>query len=416
LRSDIVDPAPQPSRDAEVIGLVGLAHAASHFLQLLLPPLFPWLKGQFGLSFTEVGALMTALFVVSGVGQAAAGLVVDRLGARRVLCAGLAMIALSALLVAVARSYPTLMAAAILLGLGNSFFHPADFSLLNRHVSPGRLSHGFSAHGLTGYVGWAAAPVTVAGVAAMAGWRIAAVTAAAVPLLVLAAFVWRTRDLPDTVTPGEGRRATRDADHPFAYLGVAVIWVCFSFFLLSTVAASAIQNFAPTVLQVTHGLTLRTATLCVTLYMLGGAAGIVMGGFLAARGGAHAQRVATVLGAAAVVSTAVAIGLTPGWAVPPAIALIGFCTGMAGPSRDLLVRRASLERFGPSAYGRIYGFVYSGLDVGGAVAPLLFAGLLDRGLFRQVLFGVATMQVLALFTALNIGRNATAPAPVAERA
>ena len=405
------------SRDAEIIGIVGVAHAASHFLQLLFPPLFPWLKSYFGLSFTQVGALMTALFVVSGVGQAAAGLVVDRLGARRVLCAGLGLIALAAVVVAAAPSYPALMAAAILIGVGNSVFHPADFSLLNRYVSSARLSHGFSAHGLSGYLGWGAAPVIVAGVAALAGWRIAALAAAAVPLAVLAAVVWRTKHLGEAVPErAPERHVTPDAERPFAYLGVPVIWLCFSFFLLSTVAASAIQNFAPTVFQVTHGLTLRTATLCVTAYMIGGAGGIVTGGFMAARGGPHAHRVATVLGAAAVVSTAIAIGATPGWTVPVAVALVGFCTGMAGPSRDLLVRRASLERFGPSSYGRIYGFVYSGLDVGSAIAPLLFAALLDRGLFRQVLFGVALVQVLALFTALNIGRSAPAHRTVAAQA
>ncbi len=406
------DSATPLSRDAEIIGLVGLAHAASHFQQLLLPPLFPWLKSEFGLSYTQVGALMTALFVVSGFGQAAAGLIVDRLGARRVLCAGLAMIAVAAFVVAAAPSYPALMLAAILIGLGNAVFHPADFSLLNQHVSSDRLSHGFSAHGLTGYVGWAAAPVLVGGVAVAAGWRVAAVTAGAVPLVVLAAFAWRTRSLGDRAGTRATERSASPDDRPFAYLGVLVIWLCFSFFLLSTVAASAIQNFAPTVFQATHGLTLRAATLCVSCYMVGGGAGIVVGGFLAARGGSHAQRVAAVLGAAAIVSTGVALGVTPGWSVPPAVAVIGFCTGMAGPSRDLLVRRASLERFGPSSFGRIYGFVYSGLDVGSAIAPLVFATLLDRGLFRQVLFGVALVQALALLTALNIGRSASARAAV----
>ena len=84
-------PAPAMSlrHDAEIIGLVGLAHGTSHFFHLMLPPLFPWLMRDFSLSFTEAGLLMTVFFVVSGVGQAVAGFVVDRVGARPVLFFGI---------------------------------------------------------------------------------------------------------------------------------------------------------------------------------------------------------------------------------------------------------------------------------------------------------------------------------------
>jgi len=73
-------PAPAPASlrsDARCIGLIGFAHAGSHFFQLILPPLFPWLMREFDLSFTEVGAVMTLFFVISGFGQALAGFAVD---------------------------------------------------------------------------------------------------------------------------------------------------------------------------------------------------------------------------------------------------------------------------------------------------------------------------------------------------
>jgi hypothetical protein len=92
------------------------------------------------------------------------------------------------------------------------------------------------------------------------------------------------------------------------------------------------------------------------------------------------------------------------------MALIGFCTGTATPSRDLLVRRAAMERFGQLSFGRIYGFVYSGLDVGLAVAPILFGRLMDWGMFSAVLFGVALFQALAVLAALRVGRPAGAAA------
>src|SRR5688500_20265198 len=93
-------PAP-PRRDAEVIALVGLAHGTSHFFHLMLPPLFPWLMRDFALSFTEAGLLMTVFFVISGVGQALAGFVVDRFGARPVLFFGVATLGVSGLVLLV---------------------------------------------------------------------------------------------------------------------------------------------------------------------------------------------------------------------------------------------------------------------------------------------------------------------------
>jgi Arabinose efflux permease len=136
--------------DVRVIGLVGFAHGTSHFFHLLLPPLFPWLMPEFGLSFTQAGAMMTVFFVVSALGQAASGFVVDRIGPRRVLLAGIACFVLAALVLAAANGYAMLLAVGALAGLGNSVFHPADFTVLNRKVSPARLGHAFSVHGPVG--------------------------------------------------------------------------------------------------------------------------------------------------------------------------------------------------------------------------------------------------------------------------
>src|SRR5688500_6885598 len=166
-------------RDGEVIGLVGLAHGTSHFFHLMLPPLFPWLMTDFSLSYTDVGLLTTTFFVISGIGQALAGFVVDRIGAGRVLLFGVGMLALSGVALGFATSYPLLLLSAAIAGVGNSIFHPADFSLLNHRVSQPRLGHAFSVHGLSGNLGWAAAPLFMAGVTSVAGWHIAGFAAAA---------------------------------------------------------------------------------------------------------------------------------------------------------------------------------------------------------------------------------------------
>src|SRR5215467_7752332 len=161
-------------RDATVISLVGFAHGTSHFFHFVMPPLFPWLMHEFGLSFTQVGSAMTVFFVVSGVGQAMAGFVVDRLGALRVLCGGVALLCLGGFLLSAAPSFVGVLAAAAVMGVGNCVFHPADFTILNRRVSTPRLGHAFTVHGLTGSLGWAAAPVFVISLAQAFGWRTAA--------------------------------------------------------------------------------------------------------------------------------------------------------------------------------------------------------------------------------------------------
>src|SRR3954470_2694209 len=121
-------------QDAGVIGFVGLAHMVSHFSQLLLPPLFPWLKEAFHASYTELGFLMTIFFVVSCAVQTLSGFLVDRWGPRPVLFAGLALIGSAAFGFALSPDYLTMALCAAVAGVGNGVFHPVDYTLINRKV------------------------------------------------------------------------------------------------------------------------------------------------------------------------------------------------------------------------------------------------------------------------------------------
>ena len=400
--SAVTSPAPEGLRsDATVISLVGFAHGTSHFFHFVMPPLFPLLMREFGLTFTQVGALMTVFFVVSGIGQAVAGFVVDRLGALKVLCGGVALLALASLLIAAAPSYPLMMAGMAVAGLGNCVFHPADFTLLNRRVSTPRLGHAFSVHGLSGNLGWAAAPVFVLTIAAAGGWRASLVGAACVFGLALA-FLYLNRRLLDDRQLGAGEGAKRKGG-TFAFLGVGVVWMCFAFFLVSVMAFGALQNYAPPIFERTYGVTLAFATTALTAYLLGGAAGTATGGFFASRGEHQDRLVACALAAAALCAVALASGAVPSWSLVALMGAMGFGVGFSGPSRDILVRRAATSTFGSGAFGRIYGFVYSGIDTGLALAPLAFGVLMDGGRFSQVLWGVAALQVLAIGAALTVG-------------
>ena len=393
--------APSLRQDAAIISLVGFAHGTSHFFHFVIPPLFVMLMREFGLTFTQVGAVMSVFFVVSGVGQALAGFAVDRFGGMRVLCAGVGLLAISGLAYASAGSYPMLLGAAAIAGLGNCVFHPADYTIMNRRVSQPRLGHAFSVHGLSGSLGWAAAPVFVLAIAQSNGWRAACVGASIVGFVSLAFLIANRRLLQDA-TRAHVADAPPGRQSSFAFLAVGVVWMCFLFFFLSVMAFGALQNFAPPLLASTYGLSFTVATSALTAYLIGSAAGVGTGGFFAARGD-ESRRVALSLAAAAVCAVALATTAPPSWSVVPLMGAMGFGVGFAGPSRDMLVRRAATTAFGTRAFGRVYGFVYSGIDAGLALAPLVFGPFMDAGRFTQVLWGVAALQVLAIGTALAVG-------------
>ena len=399
--------------DAGVITLVGLAHGTSHFFHLMLPTLFPWLMTDFSLSYTDVGLLTTTFFVISGVGQALAGFVVDRVGALRVLLFGVGCLALSGVVLGLSNSYAMLLVTAAVAGIGNSIFHPADFTLLNQRVTQPRLGHAFSVHGLSGNIGWAASPIVMAGIASVAGWHVAGFGAAIFGTIVLTTLWLRRRVLAHVSAEIVAVSAATAADAPtgpmrhLAFLSSGAVWMSFGFFLVTTMAFGILQNYAPAILREVYGVSLVMASGGLTSYLVGSGAGMLVGGFLADRAD---RMVAVSLGFAALMAAVLASGSMPAMALWPLMAAMGFGVGTAGPGRDLLVRRAATSQFGRSSFGRIYGFVYSGLDTGQALSPVLFGPLLDRGRFRQALIAVAVLQGAGLLTALHVGSRVRATA------
>jgi MFS transporter, FSR family, fosmidomycin resistance protein len=396
---------PRKRRDLRTIGLVGFAHGTSHFFHLLLPPLFPWLMKDFNLTFTQVGGLMTIFFVISGIGQALSGFVVDRVGAPRVLFGGVTLLGLAGVFLGFADSVPMLAVAAGCAGLGNSVFHPADYSILNHRVSAPRLPLAFSVHGLSGNLGWAAAPLFLMTIASSTNWHLAAFAASSVAVVSLA-LLYVNRDLLDFSEEAKARREQpRRATATFAFLGVPAIWLCFAFFFLTTMAFGALQNFATPLLAGMYSIGLATAASGLTAYLLGSACGMAFGGFAAGRMGTHDRMIVAALTLAAVMAIVLATGVLPAMAAIAAMSVLGFGVGVAGPSRDLLVRQAAAASLGGNAYGRVYGFVYSGLDSGLAVSPLVFGPLMDHGHFHAVLYVVAAIQCVAILTGMSVGHQ-----------
>lgn len=401
--------APTLRSDAAIISLVGFAHGTSHFFHLMLPPLFPWFMSEFALGYAQVGLLMTVFFVISGVGQAIAGIWVDRFGAHRVLCAGVGLLTASGVLVSLAPDFTGLLAAAAVAGMGNSVFHPADFALINRRVSAPRLGHAFSVHGLSGNVGWAVSTLVMLAVATAWGWRAAGLAASLFGAVSLALLIWK-RNLLKYELHASAKSATATgapaakAQGTWYFLRTSLVWFAFAFFFFSTFGFGALQNFAPSLLRDLYALSLTAATSALTVYLFGSSAGLVLGGFLAKPGNQHERYVAAALAAGAALALLLASAVMPGWLVLPVMAAMGFGIGIAGPSRDLLVRTATKARLGENAFGRVYGMVYSGLDVGLALSPIAFGLLLDNHLPKLVFVGIAITLVAAIVAAAALGR------------
>ena len=394
-------PAVPPGRDAGVIGMVGLAHMVSHFSQLLLPPLFPWLKDALAVGYTELAFLMTIFFVVSCAVQAASGFLVDRFGPRPILFGGLALLALGAFGFAASPNYACLVLCVAVAGTGNGVFHPADYTLINRKVSPPRLGHAYSVHGITGSLGWALAPALVVPLAIAFHWRLALAAGGCVALGVLA-VLWMNRAvlaLAPAAQPAPAAGATRP-EGSFDFLRIPAVWMCFSFFFVYAGVLSGVQAYAPEAARHLHQMPVAMAAACVTSYMVCSAAGVFVGGFLASDPGRCERVVAAGCGTAALVALALGTLAVPSLAVPVLFGAMGIATGVSGPSRDLLVKRSTPE----NASGRVFGVVYSGLDIGQALAPLMFAALIDHRAFVAVWLVLALLQVLMIASAVSVRR------------
>ena len=398
-------------QDARTIGLIGLAHGSSHFFHMLLPPLFPFLIAEFGFSYSQLGLLVSVFFVVSGVGQMLSGFIVDRVGARPVLFFALSCFIAAGLVAGTASGYASLILASLLAGMGNAPFHPVDFTILNKRVSAKRLGHGFAVHGISGNLGWATAPVFMAGIATATGsWRTACLSGAALAFVILMIMVINRESLDDrkgswSNLPAAAKGgAAAVQEHPMAFLKLPSVWLCFSFFFWSTCSLSAIQSFASPALHKLYGTPVSVTALVVTGYMLCGAVGMVIGGFLVARVQRLEKTISLCLLAAAVMLALVGTGILPGMAALVVTSLAGMGIGIAGPSRDMLIKRAAP----PGATGRVYGTVYSGLDLGFCLSAPVFGALLDANMVPGIFFGSAAALALGVVSAVFVGAGVAA--------
>ena len=399
---------PAGAQDFKLIGLVSAAHFFSHFYQMLLPPIFPLLTAAFGIGYAELGLLGTLSSATSGVSQTVAGILVDRLGAARVLVGGLTLYSAVIAAVGLAPSFWWLMPLAVIAGFGNCVFHPADYAIMTARVDAARLGRAYGAHTLAGNIGWVAAPVAMLSLTAICGWR------AALMIICGTGFIF-TLYLASQSAALSAPRAipasspSRDPASPASVYLSAPILMCFAYFTLLSVAQVGLQTFLPSAVVAAFGTSIEHANLTLTCFLLASSLGILAGGILSDR----FARPGLLIGSGLAVSALFSLGLAlPSLSLPAltvCVSLCGFAFGATIPARDLIVRGAAP----PEATGKTFGFVYSGLDLGGAIAPPIFGLLLDHHLPRLIFVVAAAGLLTAVATAIIVdpaGRRAERPA------
>lgn len=390
-----------PAAEVSSIGAVCSAHFCSHFLQLALAPLFIMMRADLQVSFIELGLLLSVFYLFSGAGQVAAGVLVDRFGADRLLLAGILTQGAATAAMGIAPSYVLLLPLAALAGLGNSVYHPADLSILSHKVAAPRLGRAFAAHVIAGSIGFGLSPIVSGAIGAHFGWRTALIAMGL--LVVLIGLLLAVFRAPLRAPAGRAAHAAAGGT-PLSFLDVLampVVLMAFLYFTLTAVALSGIQSFSIVALQEGFGAAVALATLAVALFQVGNTAGVAIGGHVADRSAQHHQIAMSGLAAAA------AFGFLAAWlqAAPEVtvglIALVGFCMGLTTPSRDVLVRSAAPA----GATGKVFGIVYSGYDIGSLVGPLMFGLMLDHHHPRMVFVGAAAALALAVGTAFAVRRR-----------
>ena len=396
------------TNDTRIISLVCAAHFVSHFYILVLPPLFPFIREFYGVSYTELGFALTAFNVTTALCQTPAGFLVDRIGPRSVLVSGLVLGAICLAMVGSVPSFWLLVAMFALFGVANGVYHPADYAVLSQLVSKERAGQAFSIHIFAGFLGTAVAPVSMLILQGMLGWQGAFIAASLMGLLVAIALVIQPATLFEA-PPRAARPASdkKDEKGGWSLLLSGPILLNLLFFVMITFSTTGVQNYSVVALGEAFGTPLGIANTALTANLMLSAFGVLAGGLLAARVTRH-EWVAAFSFAGIAVTAAVIGSLDLGFVLLMMVmSLNGFVNGLMQPSRDMIVRAVTPE----GQFGKVFGFVTTGFNIGGIVAPLLFGWVMDAGHPRAVFFLVSALALLAILTLIpNFRRRAAAGA------
>ena len=383
-------PASQPlGHDARILTLIGLGHFLSHFYMLCLPPLFFAWRAEFDVSFAQLGLAVALMSAVTAALQTPVGFLVDKYGARPFLVGGVLLMALSITAMAAAPNYWVILALAVLSGVGNSVIHPADYAILGGSIHPSRIGRAFALHTFSGNLGFAAGPPVVAAMLLVMDWRPLLLILGLLGVPVVIGILWQSRILHDQAKPKQ--RAAGPSGREL--LLSRPILLFFAFFLLSAMAGTSIQSFSIAVLGELWGTPVAIASLALTGYTMGATGGTLIGGWFADRSRKHLLFIVVLTLISAALLLVLGSVRMPEWLLPVVAFAAGLAIGASRTPRDVMLKDA----IPPGQMGKVFGFVSSGLPLGGAITPVPFGWLIDIGLAWAVLPLAAALLVASLF-------------------
>ena len=385
-----------------VVGAVCAAHFVSHYYIILLAPLLPFVRAEYAVSYTEIGLAFAAFNIVTAGLQTPAGFLVDRFGARVLLVAGLLIGAGAFIIVGLVNSFWVMVAMFALAGIGNTVYHPADYSLLSQHVPSDRIGQAFSFHTFAGMLGSAVAPASLLIMQSQWGWRGAFIGAGALGIAVAGVLLAIRDNSSVQVSAAAARRGADSTAASWRLLLSAPILLNLVFFVLLAMISSGLYNYSVVALGALYGTPVATANAALTGNLLWSAIGVLIGGLLVGRTTRHGMVAATGLIGIALFAALIAQIDMGVLALIAAMSLAGFFSGVIMPSRDMIVRNITP----PGSFGKVFGFVTTGFNIGGIISPLIFGALMDHGSPRLVFLAVAAFSLIAIVTVATRPRHA----------
>jgi len=384
-----------PPAESRLIAGVCAAHMMSHYYMLMLAPLLAFIRDDFDVSYTQLALALTVFNVVSGTLQTPVGFLVDRIGARPVLLFGLFLSSASYAIAGIVGSFWVFVAMYGVAGLANTVYHPADYSLLSRHTPSAKIGQVFSFHTFAGMVGSAIAPVTLLYMQSQFGWRGAYIGAAIFGLIVLIVLVAQPEPAAETKhAKAAAKQQTDLADTGWRLLLSPPILLNLAFFVMISLMGSGLNTYLVVALGALHGTATAVANMALTALLAMSALGVLAGGILAGRTSRHALVAASGLTVGGVVTALVGLFDFGSVLLIAIMGFSGFCAGITYPSRDMLVRAVTP----PGAFGKVFGFVSTGFNIGASIAPIMYGMLMDHGQPRSVFLVSAAVSLLCVST------------------
>jgi MFS family permease len=382
-----------------VIGLISAGHFISHFYVLCLAPLLPAMAADLKVGYAELGLITSGFFLAGASFQMPAGMLVDRIGAKRVLFVGMFILSGAITLAGLTHSYWALLILFMVAGAGNCVFHPCDYVILSSSIVESKLGRAFSIHSFSGSAGFFAVPLIMPLLEALTDWRTALFISGVSGLLIAGGILILQAVLIDTTPrkkrgPGQLRR-TKDA------LFSRRILSHFVYFITSSAATSALSGLTIVVLVAHFGVTKSLAGIILLAYLIAASVGVIAGGFIADKTKRHDLVLIVTMLIAAVVTAIAATGLVTFWVCVLMLIIAGVTKGIVAPSRDLMVRNDAP----PELLGGVVAFVTIGFTIGNGAAPAIAGWLVDIGSPLNVFWFAAGTSLAAIGCVLVARRD-----------